>query len=155
MPKKESIDMLDRRILALVMNDARMPLSDISTKLSVSNATIHVRLEKLRNLGVIKGVKTEVDYKLLGYDVCCFIGLHLSSAKDAKRVTEKLNAMQEVIEVYYTTGNYNLFAKVVVRSLDNLHSFMASKLQQIKEVYSTETIISLSNPVHRDILPDK
>lgn len=119
----------------------------------VSAATIHVRVEKMRQAGMIKSTKIVVDERKLGYDVCCFIGVILKSAKDYDKVIEKLSAFDEVVEAYYTTGNYSIFIKVMTRTIEELHSVLAGKIQSIDEIQSTETLISLQNPISREILP--
>ena len=89
----------------------------------------------------------------LGYDVCCFIGIILKSAKDYPSALAKLNALDEVTEAYYTTGHYSIFIKVMCRSIDALQQVLINKIQTIDEIQSTETLISLQNPIMRTIRP--
>ena len=91
--------------------------------------------------------------KQLGYDVCCFIGIILKSAKDYPSALAKLNALDEVTEAYYTTGHYSIFIKVMCRSIDALQQVLINKIQTIDEIQSTETLISLQNPIMRTIRP--
>ncbi|STY59651.1 Regulatory protein AsnC [Mannheimia haemolytica] len=119
----------------------------------VSAATIHVRVEKMRQAGIIESTKIVVDERKVGYDVCCFIGIILKSAKDYDKVIAKLSEFNEVVEAYYTTGNYSIFIKVMTHTIEELHSVLAGKIQSIDEIQSTETLISLQNPISRDILP--
>ncbi|MDD0824190.1 transcriptional regulator AsnC [Mannheimia sp. AT1] len=150
---KYEIDKLDQQILRWLIKDARTPYAEMAKNFGVSAATIHVRVEKMRQAGMIKATKIVVDERKLGYDVCCFIGVILKSAKDYDKVIEKLSAFDEVVEAYYTTGNYSIFIKVMTRTIEELHSVLAGKIQSIDEIQSTETLISLQNPISREILP--
>ncbi|HDZ3541045.1 TPA: transcriptional regulator AsnC [Mannheimia haemolytica] len=135
------------------MKDARTPYAEMAKVFGVSAATIHVRVEKMRQAGIIESTKIVVDERKVGYDVCCFIGIILKSAKDYDKVIAKLSEFNEVVEAYYTTGNYSIFIKVMTHTIEELHSVLAGKIQSIDEIQSTETLISLQNPISRDILP--
>lgn len=150
---KNEIDQLDRQILRCLIKDARTPYAEMAKNFGMSAATIHVRVEKMRQAGIIQTTKIVVDERKLGYDVCCFIGIILKSAKDYDKVIAKLNAFDEVVEAYYTTGNYSIFIKVMTRTIEELHSVLAGKIQSIDEIQSTETLISLQNPISREIQP--
>ncbi|EFX6004881.1 transcriptional regulator AsnC, partial [Shigella sonnei] len=89
----------------------------------------------------------------LGYDVGCFIGIILKSAKDYPSALAKLESLAEVTEAYYTTGHYSIFIKVMCRSIDALQHVLINKIQTIDEIQSTETLIVLQNPIMRTIKP--
>ncbi len=93
-------DQLDRQILRVLTLDARTPYAEMAKKFNVSAGTIHVRVEKMRQSGLIKGTKISIDEQKLGYDVCCFIGVILKSAKDSNAVIQKLSQFDEIIEAY-------------------------------------------------------
>lgn len=150
---KPEIDKLDQQILRWLIKDARTPYAEMAKHFGVSAATIHVRVEKMRQAGIIEATKVVVDERKLGYDVCCFIGIILKSAKDYDKVIAKLNEFEEVVEAYYTTGNYSIFIKVMTHTIEELHTVLAGKIQSIDEIQSTETLISLQNPISREILP--
>lgn len=145
------IDKLDRQILQKLMEDSRKSFQEIARELIVSGGTIHVRINKLKEAGIIKGSKLLVDFSKLGYSVCTFIGVNLVSAKDYPQVFKKLKKFPEVVEVHYTTGNYTLFIKVMAKSTQDLHLFLIEKLQTIEQIQSTETFISLDTPLMRDV----
>jgi Lrp/AsnC family transcriptional regulator for asnA, asnC and gidA len=104
----------------------------------------------MKEAGVIKGSRIVVDFTKLGLEVTAFVGINLGSAKDYQTVLPKLKKLKEITEVHYTTGEYSLFVKVVTRSTRDLHLFLIERLQAIKEIQSTETLISLDNPIQRD-----
>ncbi|MFP1723685.1 transcriptional regulator AsnC [Lonsdalea quercina] len=148
-----SMDELDRSILGALMENARTPYAELAKLFAVSPGTIHVRVEKMKQAGIIVGTRLDVNPKQLGYDVCCFIGIILKSAKDYPAALEKLNNLEEVVEAYYTTGHYSVFIKVMCRSIDALQDVLINKIQTIDEIQSTETLISLQNPIMRTITP--
>ena len=147
------IDNLDKNILEALTENARIPYAELAKKLAVSAGTIHVRVEKMKNVGIIEGTKVSINAKNLGFDVCCFIGINLKNAKDYPETIKKLEAIEEVVEAYYTTGNYSIFIKTMTRSIDHLQMLLINKIQTIEEIQSTETLISLQNPINRDVLP--
>ncbi|AUC42842.1 Regulatory protein AsnC [Dickeya solani RNS 08.23.3.1.A] len=147
------MDELDRGILNALMENARTPYAELAKQFSVSPGTVHVRVEKMKQAGIIVGTRLDVNPKQLGYDVCCFIGIILKSAKDYPSAVEKLSNLEEVVEAYYTTGHYSIFIKVMCRSIDALQHVLINKIQTIDEIQSTETLISLQNPIMRTIVP--
>lgn len=147
------IDNLDRGILSALMKNARVAYAELAKNFNVSAGTIHVRIEKMKQAGIIVGTKVEINPKILGYDVCCFIGIILKSAKDYPAALAKLQNLDEVIEAYYTTGHYSIFIKIMTKSIDDLQLLLINKIQTIDEVQSTETLISLQNPIMREIIP--
>ncbi len=144
------LDKVDKGILKELLKDSRKSYQEIGDILKISAGTVHVRLTKLKEAGIVTGSKININYQKLGLDVCCFIGLNLRSAKDMNLVLKNLNYFDEVVEVHYTTGQYSLFIKVMTRNTRELHSFLVEKLQRIEEISSTETFVSLNQPLHRD-----
>jgi Lrp/AsnC family transcriptional regulator for asnA, asnC and gidA len=151
MTENYEIDDLDKQILELLQRDARMPFSEIARKLIVSGGTIHQRVDRLKESGIIKGSRIVIDHQLLGMDVTVLLGVHLKSSKDSDKVIKKLKQFPEVIEAYYTTGNFALMVKVVSSSIKDFHSFLSHKFQGISEIQSTESFVCLDTPISRDI----
>ncbi|WP_094752328.1 transcriptional regulator AsnC [Psychromonas sp. CD1] len=147
------IDNLDKRILHALADNARIAYAELAKKFLVSAGTIHVRIEKMKLAGIIEKTKVVLNEKALGYHVCCFIGINLKNAKDYPATIKKLEKLEEVVEAYYTTGNYSIFIKLMTRSIEHLQMTLINKVQAIDEIQSTETLISLHNPIKRDVLP--
>lgn len=106
------IDNLDRGILDALMANARR-LRRTGQTVRRESSTIHVRVEKMKQAGIITGARIDVSPKQLGYDVGCFIGIILKSAKDHSSALARLESPEEVTEAYYTTGHYSIFIKVM------------------------------------------
>ncbi len=134
MTQNYEIDKLDRQILRMLMKDSRTPFLEIARHLDVSGGTIHQRVEKMKEEGIITGSKLTVDLKKLGYGITVLLGVHLNSTKCLKTVMPKLKAISEITEIYYTTGNYSLIIKAHAKDISDFHHFLVNKLQQIDEV---------------------
>ena len=147
------IDNLDKQILHALMENARTAYAELAKRFNVSAGTIHVRVEKLKQAGIITGTQLSINTKRLGYDVCCFIGINLNNARDYPETLIKLEALEEVVEAYYTTGNYSIFIKVMAKSIDHLQDVLINKIQAIEAIQSTETLISLQNHDSRTVMP--
>lgn len=147
------IDELDRIILKTLQKNARTSYAEIAKQAYVSPATIHVRVEKMKEKGIIEGTEVKVNATALGFDICAFIGVRLKQAGDYKQFITQLETLPEVTEAYYTTGLYSVFVKIQVPSIRALHLFLSERLQTFKEVQSTETFISLEQPIQRPLTP--
>ena len=145
------LDKIDRAILTALMKDAKKPYHEMAKELIVSNGTIHVRIQKMRDAGLITGSRITIDHAKLGMGVSSFIGINLTNAGDYESVLAKLTTFPEIVDVHYTTGQYSIFAKIVTKDTKSLHNFLIEKLQSISEIQSTETLISLDNPVNREV----
>jgi Lrp/AsnC family transcriptional regulator for asnA, asnC and gidA len=151
MQTEYQIDNIDLKIIEALQKDARIPFLEIARSLDVSGGTIHQRIDKLKHAGIITGSKVTVDYKRLGHTVTVLLGIHLNSAKDIHTVIEKLDKLDEVVEAYYTTGNYALIIKVVLKSIDSFHEFLIKELQTIDEIRSTESFVCLKQVINKDL----
>ena len=101
---QHNLDALDKKILRLIADDARMPFLEVARICNVSGAAIHQRIQKLTNLGVIKGSQFIIDPEKIGYETCAYIGLFLKDPGQFDFVLEELKKIPEVVECHYTTG---------------------------------------------------
>jgi len=145
------LDELDYQILDILIKDSRTPYLEIARHCHVSGGTIHVRMNKMQEMGLIKGTRLILDMNKLGYDVCCFIGIFLNKASSYPDVLEQLKEIKEIVELHYTTGAYSIFIKVMCKSISNLQDLLMNRLQVISGVQSTDTFITLSQPIDRNI----
>jgi Lrp/AsnC family transcriptional regulator for asnA, asnC and gidA len=145
------IDNLDRQILAILMDDALVPYTEIAKKLIVSAGTIHVRMKKLEDAGIVKRSVLMVDHTKLGYDLTAFLGVYLFKGSVYKQVINQLESIPEVIEAYYTTGQYSIFLKIVCKNTNHLREVLNEKIQAIDGIERTETLISLEESIKRSI----
>jgi Transcriptional regulators len=149
--KINGLDELDLQILDILIRDSRTPFLEIARQCHVSGGTIHVRMKKMEDIGIIKGTKLIVNTAKLGYDVCCFIGIYLDKANCFDDVLEQLRAIKEIVELHYTTGEYTIFIKVVCRSIGDLQNLLMNKIQAVDGIQRTNTFVSLFQPIDRNI----
>lgn len=145
------LDDLDLQILDILIKDSRTPYLEIARQCHVSGGTIHVRMKKMEELGLIKGTKLILDNTKLGYDVCCFIGIYLDKAATHGTVMDSMSEVKEIVELYYITGEFSILAKVICKSISDLQDLIINKIQMIDGVQRTNTFISLSQPIDRNI----
>ena len=145
------IDNLDKQILTLLMANVTRAYTDIAKELGVSGGTIHVRMKKLAEMGVVKGSQLTVNPAAIGFDICAFIGVFLDKGSDYKDAVEQMRQIPEIVELHYTTGSYSMFSKIICRDTNHLREVLNEKLQTIKGVQRTETFISLEESINRQI----
>lgn len=151
----EKIDNLDRKILEIIMSNARIASKDIAAVCGVSRAAIHQRIQRLADLGVIVGSGYKVNPKMLGYSTCTFIGVNLERGAMYRNVVPELEKIPEIVDCHFTTGPYTILVKVFARDNEHLMDLLNNKIQNIEGVTGTETLISLDNSIHRELPVNK
>jgi Lrp/AsnC family transcriptional regulator for asnA, asnC and gidA len=151
MGAKLNLDKLDLQIISEMMEDAQISYADLGKKLFVSGGTIHVRIKKLQEHGIVKGTKLNVDLKALGYDITAFVGIFLEKSSLYDTVAKDLRNIPEIVRLNYTTGNYSMFIEVVCKDINQLRFVLHDALQKIKGIERTETFISLDESFNRKV----
>ena len=108
----QRLDKLDKQILRLIAEDARIPFLEVARACNVSGAAIHQRIQKLTNLGILKGSQYVIDPEKIGYETCAYIGLNLKNPENFDAVVDELRNIPEVVECHYTTGDFDMFIKI-------------------------------------------
>lgn len=144
------IDSLDRKMLNMLREDSRRPYLEIARELGVSGGTVHQRMAKLKEAGIVTGSRLVIDYEKLGYGVTALIGVRLARAGASKNITEHLLKIPEIVEVNYTTGTYSLLVKVVARTMQDLYELLSERLQSFDDIQSTESFVILKTAVQRE-----
>lgn len=147
----EKIDKLDRKILSILAQNARIAFKDVAEKCGVSRAAIHQRVERLKEDGVIIGSGFSINPKSIGYGTCTYVGIRLERGSMYKMVVKKLQNIPEIVECHFTTGPYTMMVKAYVRDNEQLMKLLNDTLQSIDGVVSTETLISLDQSIKRDV----
>lgn len=123
------LDKLDKKILCLIAEDARIPFLEVARECKVSGAAIHQRIQKLINLGVLKGSQFIIDPEKIGFETCAYLGLNLKNPENFDEAVEALKKIPEIVECHYTTGEYDLFIKVYAHNNRHLLDIIHDKLQ--------------------------
>jgi Lrp/AsnC family transcriptional regulator for asnA, asnC and gidA len=151
MASKLNLDKLDLQIINEMMETAGISYADLGKKLFVSGGTIHVRIKKLQEFGIVKGTKLNVDLKQLGYDITAFVGIYLEKSSLYDSVAKDLQSIPEIVRLNYITGNYSMFIEIVCKDIAQLRYVLHDALQKIKGIERTETFISLEENFNRNV----
>lgn len=150
MDKNSDIDNIDLKIISLLNEDAKTPYTEIAKKVFVSSGTVHVRMKKLEDLGIVKSATLNINFTKLGYDIAAFLGIYLEKSSLYDTVIERLKEIPEIVSAYYTTGNYSIFAKIICRDTNHLRMVL-DKIQKVEGIDRTETLIVLEESINRPI----
>ena len=144
------IDQLDRHILHLIAEDARIPFLEVARACNVSGAAIHQRIQKLSAMGVLRGSQFVIDPEKIGYETCAYIGLNLKDPETFDEVVERLREIPEVVECHYTTGNFDMFIKIYAYNNHHLLTIIHDKLQPLG-LSGSQTLISFHTAFDRQL----
>ena len=147
----EKIDQLDRKILQIITKNARMPFKDVAEECGVSRAAIHQRVQRLIDIDVITGSGYTVNPKMLGFQMCAYIGITLERGSMYKEVVHELEKIPEIVESQYTLGSYTILIKLYAKNDEHLMELLNGKIQEIPGVATTETLTSLDQRIKRTI----
>ena len=150
----DKLDNLDRKILNIVMGNARMASKDIAVRCGVSRAAIHQRIQRLIEMGVITGSGYNVDQHRLGYNTCTYVGVRLEKGSLYREAAKELEKIPEVVECHFTTGPYGMLIKAYAYDNQHLMQLLNDKIQHIPGVMDTETLISLEQTIYRPLTLD-
>lgn len=145
-----NLDALDKKILRLVADDARIPFLEVARACNVSGAAIHQRIQKLTNLGILKGSQFIIDPEKIGYETCAYVALYLRDPEGYDHVVEALKKIPEVVECHTTTGGMDLFIKMYARNNHDMMQIIHDKLQPLG-LSRSETIISFNAAFDRQL----
>jgi Lrp/AsnC family transcriptional regulator for asnA, asnC and gidA len=151
MAKNYEIDNTDLKILEILTQDAKKPYTEVAKRVYVSQGTIHVRMNKMEEAGIVERTTLRLNYAKLGFDITAFIGIYLEKSALYEKVLEKLKEIKEITNIHYTTGNYSMFVKIHCRDTNHLKEVLHEKMQQVEGIERTETMISLEESLDRNL----
>ena len=144
---KFKLDEIDYKVLDLLIDNSRIPYTDIAKKLLISAGTVHVRIKKMEDAGIISGSSLKLDYKKLGYTFIAYIGIFLEKTHLTNEVLEKLNSIPFVTVAHITTGSYNIYCKIRSKNTNHAKEIIFM-IDDIEGVSRTETMISLEESIN-------
>ncbi|OQY05634.1 MAG: transcriptional regulator [Bacteroidetes bacterium 4572_117] len=151
MEKNLHIDVLDRKILSILVKSAKTPFLEVAKLCKVSGSAIHQRVNKLIEMGVITGSHFSIDHKKLGYQTTAYVGVYLENALMFADVLAEMKKIPEIIQCHYTTGQYSMFIKIVAKENTHLKQILSEKLVAVRGVLRTETFMSLDALIDREV----
>ncbi|MBB4118142.1 Lrp/AsnC family transcriptional regulator for asnA, asnC and gidA [Mesonia hippocampi] len=144
---KFRLDEVDHQILDILIDNTRTPFTDIAKRLNVSAGTVHVRVRKMEEAGIIVGSSLTLNYRKLGYSFIAYVGVFLQKTSQTKFVLERINEIPFVTVAHVTTGKFNIFCKIRARNTEHAKQIIF-ELDDIEGVYRTETMISLEESLN-------
>jgi len=146
MPKELKMDDIDHKILDMLVENTRIPYTDIAKKLYISAGTVHIRVKKMEEIGIIKGSSLIVDWKKLGYTFTAYVGLLINNTSQIKFILERLKQIPNVTVAHVTSGRFNIYCKIRSRSTTHAKNIIFS-IDEIDGVYRSESMISLEESI--------
>lgn len=141
------IDEVDKRILRYLIENTRMPFTEIAKKMDVSAGTIHVRVKKLEDAGIIKGSTLNIDYSRMGYDFVAYVGIMLTKSNRIQEVLQRLKKIPNITVASVISGKYNIFCKIRAKDTRDAKEVIY-KIDEIEDVLRTESMISLDEEIN-------
>jgi Lrp/AsnC family transcriptional regulator for asnA, asnC and gidA len=151
MTKNYEVDNVDLRILEILRDNAKKPFTEVAKKVHVSQGTVHVRMNKMEEAGIVEKTTLKINYAKLGFDITAFIGIYLEKSALYDKVVARLKEIPEITSIHYTTGNYSMFVKIHCRDTNHLKEVLHDKMQQVEGIERTETMISLEESLDRNL----
>jgi Lrp/AsnC family transcriptional regulator for asnA, asnC and gidA len=151
MSKNYEVDNVDLRILEILRENAKKPFTEVAKKVHVSQGTVHVRMNKMEEAGIVEKTTVKINYAKLGFDITAFIGIFLEKSALYDKVVDRLKEIPEITSIHYTTGNYSMFVKIHCRDTNHLKEVLHDKMQQVEGIERTETMISLEESLDRNL----
>ncbi len=145
------LDEFDINIIKELEKDGRMAYSAIATNLKISNTMVHQRINRLKEQGIITGIKPEINEKKVGYDWGSFTGITLNKDQDSDRIIEELKNIPEITECYYITGSFTLYIKIIARDHEHMRKVLYEKIDNIPGIAKTDSIIELGCAFKRNV----
>jgi DNA-binding Lrp family transcriptional regulator len=147
----QPLDALDSRLLLLLTDEPRLGVLECSRRLGVARGTVQARLDRLVGRGVLTGFPPALDLAAMGYSLTAFAVLEIAQGR-RQEVSNGLAAINEVCEVHATTGQGDLFVRMVARSNADLQRVI-DKMVDVPGVERLSTSIALSTPVPPRVRP--
>jgi len=137
-----TLDKNDLAILKLLQENARITVKEISDKIHLSTTPVHERIKRLEQTGVIKQYATLVDYTKVkkGLMVICYVSLKEHSKNAGIKFIKTINALNEVIECYNISGEFDFMLKVVEENMDSYYDFHVNRLSQIENMGNVQSV---------------
>lgn len=145
------LDTYDRKILSALEKDGKKPFSTIATELDISHTMVGQRVNRLKELEILKGNTIILDEAKIGYDWGAFSGIVLKEDSKTEQVIESLKAIPEVVECYYMSGQFALLIRVVAKDREHMRHLLFEKIDTISGVVKSESMIDFGCAFKRNV----
>ena len=141
-PVSIPLDGKDLAILKLLQENARITIKEISDKMHLSTTPVHERIKRMEEAGVIKQYATLLDHTKVkkGLVVICYVSLNLHNKNAGSKFIKAIQEMNEVIECYNISGEFDFMLKVVAANMDEYYHFHVNKLSSLENVGNVQSV---------------
>ena len=146
------LDETDREILRILMDDARTPFSEVARQIDMSSATVHDRVGRMEDAGVIEGYHARVDPRAIGLNISAIVGLRVEQGREEETLT-RLTEIDGVQEVHLTTGQWDVMMRVIAEDADQLRELMFDTIAQMEGFARSQTMVILGTHYESEELP--
>jgi Lrp/AsnC family leucine-responsive transcriptional regulator len=146
MPYKQQLDALSLRILGELQRDARLSYAELGRRVGLSTPAVAERVRRLEESGVIRSYEAHIDPRAIGLEVTAFVRIRITGTESmARRLTEVVSRLPEVLECHRCTGDESFILKIRVASVHHLEKL----IDELTPYGMTSTAVVLSSPVER------
>jgi DNA-binding Lrp family transcriptional regulator len=149
---QDSIDVVDLKIIDILGKDSSTTFVDIAKQIGVSDATIHIRVRRLREAGIIGNFTISVDNNRLGYDHLAFMGINVEPGF-AEDVTNDLSSLHEILEIHEMHNRFDLLLKIRAKDLNELRDIVVNKVRTLPHILETDLMTILKTRKEEQMVP--
>lgn len=146
------LDDVDRAILRELQRNARTPYSEIARRIDMSSATVHDRVKRMEEEGVIRGYSADVDPPVVGLNVEAVVGFRIVQGQSEETLA-RLEDLEEVQEILLTTGEWDALVQLVASDTEALRELMFERVPSIDGVERSQTMVVLGHEYDATELP--
>jgi Lrp/AsnC family transcriptional regulator, regulator for asnA, asnC and gidA len=150
-----ALDYVNLQILDILAKDSSTPFVNIAKQIGISDATVHLRVRRLIDEGIIRRFTLSLNNDLLGYDHLVFAGINIRSGF-ADQVTEELSNLEEILEIHEMHNRFDLFLKIRAKDLNHMRDIIENKIRKLPHILETELMTVLkTNKVEQRVSLNK
>jgi len=139
-----ALDPTDRRILAMLQDNAKIPQAEMAKAVGLTAPSVNERVRKLERAGYIRGYVALLNERKLGHDITAFVEVFIEHPKFEAGFIEAVSTLDEVLECHHITGEFSLLLKVKVADMAAFRRLLIEKLNTVRGVRQTRTLIVLA-----------
>ncbi len=140
------LDKIDRQLIVQLQKDCKQTNKELSAKLNLSVTAVYERIKKLERIGIVEGYSAQINKEAvgLGFVVFCHIRLEKHAKNTISYFEKEVKKLNEVLECFHVSGEYDYLLKVVVKDMDHFRNFMVNKLTTIEHIGSTQSSFTIN-----------
>ncbi|WP_298344369.1 Lrp/AsnC family transcriptional regulator [uncultured Algibacter sp.] len=149
-----TFDTVDKKLLEYLQNDSKQTNKELSNKLGLSVTAVYERIKKLEKGGFIDGYIALVNKEKVNrnFVVFCHVKLVQHSQEFVVRFEKEVKKLNEVLECYHLSGDYDYLLKVIVADMQEFRAFMVEKLTNINHIGSTHSMFVINEVKHTTVI---